>query len=137
MTVFIDTNVLLDVLAKREPFYADAARIWALAEQGRIAACISAISFNNVYYIIRRAAGKAKAEEALVALRTVFSPIELTVQVLHQAMDARMDDFEDAIQLYSAVRAEAVCLVSRNPGDFPMDATPIVSPAEFLATMLR
>jgi len=132
---FIDTNVLLDVLAQREPFYADAARIWALAERGLITGYISVISFNNIYYIVHKAGGKAKAEEALVRLRDVFTAVELTVQLLNQAIDARLADFEDAIQFHSAIRAQAICLVSRNPGDFPSDSIPVLSPASFLATM--
>jgi predicted nucleic acid-binding protein len=53
MRVFVDTNLLLDVLAKREPFYAAAARIWTLAETGACEALVSAISFNNVFLLTR------------------------------------------------------------------------------------
>ncbi|WP_408648069.1 PIN domain-containing protein [Thiocapsa bogorovii] len=55
MRIFVDTNLLLDVLAKREPFYAAAARVWTLAETGVCEAPVSAISFNNVFDIIRKA----------------------------------------------------------------------------------
>jgi predicted nucleic acid-binding protein len=54
VTAFIDTNVLLDVLARRQPFYAAASRIWTLAERGSVRAFVSAISFNNIYYITRK-----------------------------------------------------------------------------------
>jgi predicted nucleic acid-binding protein len=57
MDVFLDMNVLIDVLAKREPFYVDSARIWTLAEQGRIKGFVSVISFNNIY--ADRRAGQA------------------------------------------------------------------------------
>ena len=52
--IFIDTNILLDVLLEREGFYNDALRIWASAESGRVEACIAAISVNNVHYVMRR-----------------------------------------------------------------------------------
>ena len=54
MKILVDTNVLLDVLAKREPYYENSAMIWSLAESGRIDAYISSISFNNIFYIVRK-----------------------------------------------------------------------------------
>lgn len=135
MRVFVDTNVLLDVLARREPHFADAARLWSLAESGQIAAFVSAISFVNTYYLIRKASGSRKAANALRLLRGVFEPIVVDGQILNQAMDSRLTDFEDAVQYFCALRAQAECLVTRNPGDFPKGPLPIVSPAEFLALL--
>ena len=74
MRVFVDTNVLLDVLARRQPFYKASARIWSLAEAGEITAHISAISFNNIYYIVRKLKNKKTADDALRLLRDVFEP---------------------------------------------------------------
>ncbi len=85
MKIFVDTNVLLDVLAKREPFYKDAARIWSMAERGRIEAQVSVISFNNIYYILRRAGNRKAAEQALRLMRNVFTAVPLNTQVLNQA----------------------------------------------------
>ncbi len=133
MVVHVDTNVLLDVLAAREPFYAPSARVWSLAEAGRVTGVISAISYNNCYYVIRRHAGMAKALEALRLLRDVFQPVDLTAQVLNQAMDADFADFEDAIQYFSALRAGAEALVTRNPDDFPRGGLGVLTPIEFLA----
>ena len=133
MKVFIDTNVLLDVLAAREPHYADSSRVWTLAESSRIDACVSAISFNNCYYVVRKYADRRKADKAVRLLRDVFRPIDLTARVLHQAIDAGFKDFEDAIQFHSAVRARAGSIVTRNPDHFPREPLAVLSPAEFLA----
>ncbi len=133
MKVFVDTNVLLDVLAKREPFYGDSARIWSLAERGRIEAQVSVISFNNVYYVVRRAANRQAAETALRLMRNVFKAVPLDAQVLSQAIDSGFSDFEDAIQFHSAVYAGAGSLVTRDADHFPTEALPVLSPAEFLA----
>ncbi len=133
MRVFVDTNVLLDVLAQREPFYRDSATVWTLAEHGKIEGMVSALSFSNVYYIVRRLTNRRTARRALVLLRDTFVPVACDQQVLSQAIDAGMKDFEDAIQYFSAVRAEATALVTRNPGHFPRSDLAIVTPAEFLA----
>jgi predicted nucleic acid-binding protein len=132
MNVFIDTNVLLDVLAKREPFYEDSATVWTLAEQGKIRGFVSALSFSNVYYIVRRLKDRRTADRAMFLLRDTFAPVACDDQVLSQAIDARMKDFEDAIQYFSALRAEAACLISRNPDHFPRSVLSVVTPTEFL-----
>ncbi len=134
MRVFIDTNVLLDVLAEREGFYVDAMRVWTLAESGRIEAHVAAISFSNCYYIVRKHAGRPSAEKAVRLLRDVFRPVDLTGQVLNQAIDAGFADFEDALQFHSAVHAQSECIITRNPDHFPRTPLSVLSPAEFLAT---
>jgi len=130
--VFIDTNVLIDVLAKREPFYADSARLWTLAEQGRITAFISAISFNNIYYIVRKLRSRRTADRMMVLLRDTFSTMGVDKQILDQAIDAGFKDFEDAIQYFSALRAGAACLLTRDPKASPREDLPILSPREWL-----
>jgi predicted nucleic acid-binding protein len=135
MKFFLDTNVLLDVLAKREPFYAASAEVWSLAESGTIQGCISAISFNNIYYVVRKTAGKHNADKALRILRDIFVPVAPDSLILNQAIDSTMNDFEDAIQFHSAIRAGADCLITRDPGHFKEVATDmaISTPDEFLA----
>ena len=135
MRVFVDTNVLLDVLAKREPFYSDAARIWTMAELAKIEALVSVISFNNIYYVVRRASNRKTAEKALQLMRNVFTPVPLSVQILSQAIDAGYNDFEDAIQFHSAVHADAECLITRDTDHFPGTDIPVLSPAGFLVSL--
>jgi predicted nucleic acid-binding protein len=134
MKAFLDTNVLVDVLARREPFYADSARVWTLAETRRIEGAISALSFPNVSYVVKRLEGREAAHNALVVLRDVFECVALDRSIVNQAVDSALADFEDAIQYFSAVRWGAECLVTRNPADFPSKDIPVMTPAEFLAT---
>ncbi|MGD0898501.1 MAG: PIN domain-containing protein [Thermoguttaceae bacterium] len=133
MDVFLDTNVLLDVLAKREPFYEASAAVWTLAEQGKVRGLVSALSFPNVYYVVRRLRDRRAAATAMRLLRDTFTPVPLDEQVLYQAMDAGLKDFEDAIQYFSAVRKDAACLISRDPDHFPPSTLSVLTPAEFLA----
>jgi predicted nucleic acid-binding protein len=135
MRVYVDTNVLIDVIAKRQPFYDDSAAIWTLSEQGQITGLVSAISFNNIYYVVRRLEDSRKARRALELLRDTFQFVACDQQVLNQAIGAKFKDFEDAVQYVSAIRASADCLVSRNPAHFPTAKDcPVLSPKEFLAT---
>lgn len=131
--MLLDTNVILDVPAERMPFYASAMRVWTLAESGRIDGHVAAISFSNCYCIVRKFGGRRNAEKAIRLMRDVFTPVDLTAQILHQAVDAGFADFEDAIQFHSAVHARAECIITRNPDHFPRAPISVLSPAEFLA----
>jgi predicted nucleic acid-binding protein len=135
MRVFVDTNVLIDVIVEREPFYLDSVAVWTLAEQGRIIGLVSAISFTNIHYVVRRLLDLKKARLALELLRDTFEVAICDHQVINQAIEAKFKDFEDAVQYVSAIRVDAHCLVSRNPNHFPTaEDCPVLTPAEFLAT---
>ncbi len=133
MNVFIDTNVLMDVLLERKPFFTESQQIWFLAERGKIRGLVSVLSFPNIYYIVRKLKKQEAACSMLSILRDTFSPVALDEQILHQAMDAKFSDFEDAIQYFSALRAEAACLVTRNLNHFPRSQLPVLTPADFLS----
>ncbi len=133
MNVFLDTNVLLDVLTERKGFYRDSFRVWTLAEQGKIRAMVSVISFSNIYYIAQKVAGRRTADRLLRMVRDTFAPVAFDEQILNQAIDAELRDFEDAIQFFTAQRAGADTIVTRNPRHFPTGDIPVQTPAEFLA----
>jgi predicted nucleic acid-binding protein len=132
--VFIDTDVLLDVLGQREPFYFDSARVWTLAETGQVTGFVSTLSFPNVFYVLRPSKGRQGARRALSMMRAIFSLVPLDVQMTNQSLDADIKDFEDAIQFFSALRVGAASLITRNPKDYPKGQIAIQTPAEFLAT---
>lgn len=133
MRVFLDTNVLLDVLARRGPFYADSAQVWTLAETGRVTGFISTLSLPNLFYLLRRINGQKGARKAMSILRDIFSLVPLDTQIVNQAIDADAADFEDAIQFFIALRTGATALITRNPRDFPSQDIAIQTPTEFLA----
>jgi predicted nucleic acid-binding protein len=131
--IFIDTNVLYDVLGRRETFYGPSNAVWSLCEKGKIKGFISVISFNNVYYINRRMTNRSNAIDKISLIRDVFSMVALDEQVINQAIDSDFSDFEDAIQYFSAVRCDAECIVTRNKKDFKLSDIAVLSPEEFLS----
>ena len=134
MKVFLDTNVLLDVLARREPHCVASSEIWSQVEQGALDGHISAISFNNVHYVLRRLANRQTAREGLKLMRDVFRVVPLTEQIVHRALDSDFADFEDAIQFFSAHHAGAHIIITRNVRHFDDQLIPPVTPEEFLKT---
>lgn len=133
MRLFLDTNILIDVLAQREPFYAPSALIWSLAESGKARGFVSALSFNNVYYLVRHLAGKKRAAEAVRLLHRVLQVVPVNGRIIAQAIESGMDDFEDAIQYYCALHSRSPYLITRNPKDFPAEGLALLSPEEFLS----
>ena len=133
MNVFFDTNVVLDVFTQRKPFYDDSARIWAFAEQGRIRGLVSAVSVTTLFYVVRRQRSKAVAIEMLRAVRGCVGLAVCDAAILERAIDGGFDDFEDAVQFFSAKAARADVLLTRNLDHFPTDDLPVLTPAAFLA----
>lgn len=132
MRIFLDTNILLDVLLDRKPFCEASSKLWRLAECGRLEAAISAISFNNVFYIVRKYAGKEAAQRTVEVMNGNFSVFPLTRDIISRAIAAKLPDFEDSIQFFSAVACEADYIITRNARDFPQESIPVLSPASFL-----
>lgn len=133
MKVFLDTNILLDVLLGREPFVAEAADLWALCERETVDGFVSAISHNNCHYLLTRLDSKPTADRAVRLLLDTFKTVPLEERLVRKALDAGFTDFEDAIQYYSAIHAKADCFLTRNLKDFPKGAAiPIMTPGEFL-----
>ena len=129
--IFVDTNILLDVILRREGFYGPAAEVWADCETGKVQGYVSAISLNNMHYVMRKFAAPDAALEYVRLVLHVFSVVPLDEAVLRLAVDLPQKDFEDAIQLFSAVRVKADCIVTRDRAHFPESYMPIVSPGEY------
>lgn len=133
MIAFLDTNVLMDVLAQRVPFLQDSLAVWYLAEKSEFYGFVSAISFNNIAYIFRKMGAGQRIKQALTMIRDTFQIVPLDQQILDQAIEANWKDFEDAIQYFSALRAGASSLVTRNTPHFPTGELAIETPSQFLA----
>ena len=136
MKIFVDTNVLLDVIAERVPFYDASAAILSLFEQDKADGFISAMSFNNTHYILVKRGGKNKALKAMRTLLDTFNVVALDEKILSRAIDAEFNDFEDSIQFFSAIRCDADYIITRNVKDFPHKDIPILTPEDFLKLKL-
>ena len=99
--IFIDTNILLDVLMERGEFAEPAQMIWGLVQQRIIKASVAAISFNNIFHIVRKSSASSGIYEALELLQRDFIVMPLDDIILKRALAERWPDFEDAIQYHS------------------------------------
>jgi predicted nucleic acid-binding protein len=132
MKILVDTNILLDVLTQRRPFFQDSARVWSLIHDGLFEGYVSAISVNNLYYIVRKLRDKKTAEFFVDDLLRDFEVVSLTKSIFKQARTVAAKDFEDSIQYFSAIQEGCEILLTRNKKDFPAAGLQILNPSEFL-----
>ena len=130
--IFIDTNILLDVAMHRNDFFQQAAIVWADCELRKVQGFISAISLNNMHYVMRKHGGSDTALENVRLILNIFTIVPLDESILRLAVDLPHKDFEDAIQTFSAVQAKADCIVTRDRQHFLNNYMPVISPAEYV-----
>lgn len=132
MKVLIDTNVILDVLCKREGFFEDADKIFKLCEVKKIEGYISALSISNLVYIMRKELDAEKIKEVLQQLSLIFKITDLKADDLKKAADMNFKDYEDALQSVCAVRLKANYIITRNIKDFTDSKVMAIKPSELL-----
>ena len=132
--IFLDTDIVLDHLADRQPFAEYAHRLLALAETGTLTVSISSLSFSNLYYILRKLRGHAGALALLGKLAFVVRVAVVSESEIRAALSSSFEDFEDAIQHFAAKTEGGVsAIVTRNRADYVASEIPVLSPNEFLA----
>jgi len=131
--VFLDTNVLLDIILKRDPFYAAAAKLWLKIESRELEGLVSLLSLGTIFYLVQKSADAKTGRQAVNTMCRVLQIVDSPGQAGHMALHSRMTDFEDALQYAVATLAEADCIVTRNPSDFPKRGkVQVLTPEEFL-----
>jgi len=131
----IDTNVIVDVLAKREPFFADSALVLDRAERGDFIAMVCATTVTTIFYLVRREHGSEATVERIKDLTAICGIAPVNRSVIESALHSGFGDFEDAVLHHSAVLAGADCIVTRNVADFRDSTLLVYTPAQFLAAL--
>jgi predicted nucleic acid-binding protein len=136
MNVLIDTNVVLDVLLRRQPHCEEAMRIMVLSEKKRINGYVSASAITDIYYITGKTLGsKNKALELLKRLLSTIHIANVTDSIIFEAINLEWNDFEDSIQYVAGKNIFAECIITRNPQDFSESKIKIALPEDFLNTI--
>jgi predicted nucleic acid-binding protein len=133
MKVLVDTNIIIDILEQREPFFGDSYKLIQLAVQGRMEAFMGAGALTDVYYIINRSLHDAeKAKEKIIGLTALIRLCDTTIGDINAAFTLSIDDFEDAVVAATARRERADYIVTRNEGDFKNSPVPAINPTLLL-----
>jgi predicted nucleic acid-binding protein len=134
--VFVDTNVLIDLLAKRQPFYDEAAKLFTLAEIKKIELSVSSLTIANTAYILLRELNALESKQIIRKLRIIVRVIPVDEKVVDMALnDNSFTDFEDAIQYFSALDSSQDVIITRNLRDFKQSRIPVMTAEQFLRTL--
>ncbi len=132
---FIDTDIVLDLLLARAPHFNAAARLFSLIESGKVRGHVSALTFANLHYVLRRVLSGPEAIRHLRKLRLLLQVAPLTDRVVDQALASEFKDFEDALQHYTVADNGLDCLITRNKRDFKHSVLPLYTAEEYLSAL--
>jgi predicted nucleic acid-binding protein len=135
LRIFLDTNVVLDVLTERKPWFDDSAAVLSLLESEEVEGFVAAHTVTTLYFLIEKSLGGKKARTALLDLLKLVRAAPVDQSLLLKALSLAWDDFEDAVQGACAVEIGAEYFITRNAADFGSLSIPVHSPAEFLSLM--
>lgn len=135
--VFIDTNILIDLLADRKPFSKFAIEIFVAAENKKVKLFASSHSIATGHYLLKKYVGEKELREMLLDLLDYITVIPIDIDVLKRSLKSKHKDFEDAIQIVAAQSIEKIdCIATRNVKDFRGAEIPVLTPDEFVKTHL-
>lgn len=135
MKILFDTNVILDVLLDREPFFNDAAYLMSLVEQSEVMGICCATTLTTIHYLASKSLGSQAASRHIKTLLDLFIIAPVNRVVLEDAVKSKFKDFEDAVLHESAIHAGAEYIVTRNVSDFKQSKLPTFSPVELIKNM--
>ena len=131
--LFIDSDVLLDLLLDKKPFSEDTATLIEASIASDVTLYTSSLSIANMHYIIGRLETKKKADSKIKKILKIMSIENLGQTVIDQAVESKFRDFEDSIQNFCAVEAKHEILITRNTKDYKESQLSIFTPEEYLA----
>ena len=133
MKILLDTNVILDVFLKRQPFYEMSKAVMDLVQYAEFDEYISASAVTDIYYITNRSLKDAEATRALIVkMLTAVHIVAVTEDEIKAALHLSWKDFEDAVQYAVASSVEMDGIITRNKGDYSQSALNVWSPQEFM-----
>ena len=133
MTVFLDSNIILDILLKNADFYEESKKVLELSDSKPIDFYVSAASITDIFYILnKRLNNKEETKRYLQDLLEIVSVAGIDEKKIKNALNSSWKDFEDAVQHESSIQIGADYLVTRNTDDFKSSMVRIISPSEFL-----
>jgi hypothetical protein len=133
--VLFDLNIILDVLQERKEFYAFSARLLAFAETGRIQGWIAAHTVATLFYLIAKDKSPEVAHVTLTNLLQILKVAPVDQMTIEQALNLPYRDFEDAVQMISALHVQADYLLTRNVRDYQPAPLEVIQPVELLAIL--
>lgn len=133
--VFLDTNVILDLLAERNPFYDSIAKLATLADEKKLIMIASPLSFTTIEYILAKYESSESVLNKLRKFKIICEACQINQEIIMKALHSNFKDFEDAVQYYTAVQSNCSIIITRNGNDFKKSTLPIMTAEEYLSSV--
>jgi predicted nucleic acid-binding protein len=131
--LFVDTNIVIDLLSRRKPFYPESATLFSLADKKNIKISISSLTIANTSYILQKQIDSGKVKSILRKLRMIVKVLPLDDKIIGLALnDETFSDFEDGLQYFSALGSNQDIIITRNLKDFKNSKLPVMTAKQFL-----
>jgi predicted nucleic acid-binding protein len=130
--LLIDTNIIVDLLSKRENFYQEAQELFTLADEQEVKLYISSLTFVNTHYLLSKELNSNEARKVLIKFKLLVSILPLDDKILELALSSDFNDFEDGIQYYTALENKLNIIITRNKKDFKISTLPVLTAREYL-----
>ena len=134
--LFVDTNIVIDLLSRKEPFYEEAATLFSLADKNQVELSISSLTIANTSYALLRQMDSIKAKSILRKLRLIVKILPLDDKIVGLALnDEAFADFEDGLQYFTAIENRLETIITRNLKDFKNSKIPAITAKQFIKTI--
>ena len=130
--LLVDTNIVLDLLGRRMPYFTEAAKLFNQAENKQVNLYLSSLSTVNVHYVLRKYKNEDETRKIIRTLKLLFWELPLDRRITDLALNSEFADFEDAIQYYTALDAKLDVIITRNINDYKKSKLPVMTAGEFI-----
>ena len=133
--LYLDTNIVLDLLAERMPFYTEAAKLFSLADKKKLKLSISSLCMADAHYILSRQNPEIEVRKVLRKFKVLVNVLPLDDKITDLALNSDFKDFEDAIQYFTAIENDQDLIITRNQPDFKESKIPVMTAGEFIKSI--
>jgi predicted nucleic acid-binding protein len=130
--LLVDTNIVLDLLAKRKPFYDFSAKLFSLADKKKIKLFVSSITIINTSFILSKEKTETESREILRKFRLLAGILPCNDKIIDLGLNSKFKDFEDSVQYFTAVEYNLDCIITKNLKDFKDSTIPVMTAEEFV-----
>ncbi|OGK06008.1 MAG: hypothetical protein A2W80_00920 [Candidatus Riflebacteria bacterium GWC2_50_8] len=135
-SVLLDTNIILDLIGRRMPFYPATARLFSLGERQKVQLYTSSLSIASIAYILRKELTRDNLRKILSNLALLVDTLDLSGKIIELALaEKSFDDFEDSIQFFTARENNIDIIISRNHKDFKASTIPVMDCGQFVSSI--
>ncbi|UEG53670.1 PIN domain-containing protein [Mucilaginibacter daejeonensis] len=135
--VFVDSDILLDFILQRVPYFNVAADIIQLSGEGSVKCFSSVHGIVNVHYFAKKIFGEQATRAMLLEIMKLVDVVTENSNAVKQALTSEFSDFEDAVQYQAALNAGANYIITRNLKDYKHSAIPVMTAEQFLRTIYK